>query len=339
MDLELKKNDVLERSTLNVLEPKNTILEAKVDPFHLMLSSHGLNLSRGQTRTLQINVGFLCNQKCQHCHLDAGPDRRENMNRETMLVVMDYARRSHFDMIDITGGAPELNPHVEELIEKAAAMVPRVMFRSNLSALNSGARAGLMQVLKTHQVVVVASFPSLNVSQTESQRGKGIFDTSIEALLKLNRLGYGKTGTGLELNLVSNPSGAFMPADQDQTEKRFRRVLEKNWGIQFNNLFSFANVPLGRYREWLIRSGNFTQYMEKLASSFNPCAVTDVMCRTMVSVSWDGYLYDCDFNLAQGIYMGGEKIHVSEMEDRPKAGSLIATADHCYACTAGSGFT
>lgn len=315
------------------------IPEAKIEAFHLMLSSHGLKLRRDRTNTLQINVGFLCNQKCRHCHLDAGPDRIENMTGETMLAVMDYAERCHFDMIDITGGAPELNPHLEELIKKAAALAPRVMFRSNLSALNSGTRAGLMQALKTHQVVVVASFPSLSGSQTESQRGKGIFDISIEALLKLNRLGYGKPGSGLELNLVSNPSGAFMPADQDQTEKRFRQVLEKNWGIQFNTLFSFANVPLGRYREWLVRSGNLVQYMEKLASSFNPCAVADVMCRTMVSVSWNGYLFDCDFNLAQGLYMGGKKLHVSEMESRPEAGSLIATADHCYACTAGSGFT
>jgi radical SAM/Cys-rich protein len=225
------------------------------------------------------------------------------------------------------------------LIEQMAALAPRVMFRSNLSALNSGTRDSLMQVLKTQRVVIVASFPSVNVSQTESQRGKGIFDISIEALLKLNRLGYGKTDSGLELNLVSNPSGAYMPAAQDQTEKRFRRILEKNWGIHFNNLFSFANVPLGRYREWLIQSGNLALYMEKLASNFNPCAVSDVMCRTMVSVSWDGYLYDCDFNLARGIYMGGEKTHVSEMDSRPETGSIIATDDHCYACTAGSGFT
>ena len=322
-----------------MLEPKEIIPESKIDPFHLMLSSHGLKLRRDRTNTLQINVGFLCNQTCRHCHLSAGPGRTENMTRETMLTVVDYARRSHFDVIDITGGAPELNPHVELLIEQMAALVPRVMFRSNLSALNNGKKDGLIQVLKNNQVVVVASFPSLNAAQTESQRGKGIFDISIESLLKLNRLGYGKKDSGLELNLVSNPSGAFMPTPQDQAEKRFRRILEINWGICFNNLFSFANVPLGRYREWLVRSGNFAHYMEKLASSFNPCAVPSVMCRTMVSVSWDGYLYDCDFNLARGIIMGGEKTHVSEMESRPEPGELIATADHCYACTAGSGFT
>jgi len=313
--------------------------EVQIDPFNLTLSSHKLKLRRDQTHTLQINVGLLCNQQCQHCHLDAGPDRIENMTRETMLAVLDYARRCRFEVIDITGGAPELNPHISELIESAATLTPRLMFRSNLSALNSSKRSGLRQVLAENQVVVVASFPSLNVSQTEAQRGKGIFDISIQALQKLNQLGYGQDGSGLELNLVSNPSGAFLPPDQDQTAKRFRRMLKEKWGIAFNNLYSFANVPLGRYRDWLIRSGNLASYMEKLASSFNPCAVANVMCRSMVSVSWDGYLFDCDFNLARGLYMGGHKIHVSDMASYPEAGSAVATADHCYACTAGSGFT
>ena len=318
---------------------KEPTADAKIDPFHLMLSSHGLKLRRDRTQTLQINVGLLCNQQCRHCHLDAGPDRTENMTRETMSSVTDYARRNRFDVIDITGGAPELNPHVTELIENMAALAPRLMFRSNLSALNSGEKDDLIRVLKDNRVVVVASFPSLNSSQAESQRGKGIFDISIDALLKLNRLGYGPEDSGLELNLVSNPSGAFLPDAQEQTEKRFKRILETNWGIRFNRLFSFANVPLGRYREWLVRSGNLALYLEKLASSFNPCAVSGVMCRTMVSVSWDGYLYDCDFNLARGIYMGGRKVHVSEMQGPPEPGSMIATADHCYACTAGAGFT
>jgi radical SAM/Cys-rich protein len=324
---------------MDVAMPKEKMVEAGVDPFHLMLSSHGLKLRRDRTQALQINVGLLCNQQCRHCHLEAGPDRTENMTRETMSSVADYVNGNHFDVIDITGGAPELNPHVTELIERMAALAPRLMFRSNLSVLNSGKRNGLMQVLKECRVVVVASFPSLNSFQTESQRGKGTFDTSIEALLKLNRLGYGLEGSGLELNLVSNPSGAFLPAAQEQTEKRFKRILEKNWGIRFNRLFSFANVPLGRYREWLVRSGNLALYLEKLASSFNPCAVSGVMCRSTVSVSWDGYFYDCDFNLARGIYMGGRKVHVSEMQGPPEPGSEIATADHCYACTSGAGFT
>jgi len=318
-------------------EPQST--EGDIDPFNLTLSSHKLKLKRDQTHTLQINVGLLCNQRCQHCHLRAGPDRKENMTHETMLEVVDYARRCQFGVIDITGGAPELNPHICELIELTTTLAPRVMFRSNLSALNTSNRSGLRQVLADNQVVVVASFPSLNSSQTEAQRGKGIFATSIKALQKLNQLGYGQDGSGLELNLVSNPSGAFLPPDQVQTSERFRRMLKQKWGILFNNLYSFANVPLGRYRDWLIQSGNLNSYMEKLASSFNPCAAADVMCRTMVSVSWDGYLYDCDFNLARGLHMGGNKIHVSEMESPPEAGLVVATADHCYACTAGSGFT
>jgi len=322
-----------------MLDKEQQSSEVDMDPFNLTLSSHKLKLKRDQTHTLQINVGLLCNQRCQHCHLNAGPDRKENMTRDTMLAVMDYARRCQFDVIDITGGAPELNPHISELIELAASLSPRVMFRSNLSALNNSKRSGLRQVLAGNLVVVVASFPSLNAAQTEAQRGKGIFDTSIEALRKLNQLGYGQEGSGLELNLVSNPSGAFLPPDQAQTTERFKRMLKQKWGIQFNNLFSFANVPLGRYRDWLIQSGNLNSYMEKLASSFNPCAVADVMCRTMVSVSWDGYLYDCDFNLARGLHMGGRKIHVSEMQGFPDVGSIVATADHCYACTAGSGFT
>ncbi len=322
-----------------MLDNEPRLPEANIDTFNLTLSSHKLKLKRDQTRTLQINVGLLCNQRCLHCHLYAGPDRTENMTRDTMLGVLDYAWRCQFDVIDITGGAPELNPHISELIGLAAPLTARVMFRSNLSALNSPKRSGLRQVLADNKVVVVASFPSLNASQTEAQRGKGIFNMSVEALQGLNQLGYGKEGSGLELSLVSNPSGAFLPPDQAQTAERFRRLLKNKWGIQFNNLFSFANVPLGRYRDWLIQSDNLSSYMEKLASSFNPCAVSEVMCRSMLSVSWDGYLYDCDFNLARGLYMGGCKIHVSDMESYPEAGSIVATADHCYACTAGSGFT
>ena len=213
------------------------------------------------------------------------------------------------------------------------------MLRSNLSALNDGKREHLFELLKSYRVIIVASFPSLNELQTNSQRGDGIFKISIHALKKLNAIGYGHKGSGLELNLVSNPTGAFLPPAQVETEKRFRQVLKDKWGIVFNHLFNFANVPLGRYRRWLIKSGNYEKYMAKLSSGFNPCSVEGVMCRTMVSVSWDGYLYDCDFNLARGLFMGGRKIHVSEMSGPPEPDSHIATADHCYTCTAGTGFT
>ena len=310
-----------------------------IAPFSSTLSHHGLKLNRQKTHTLQVNVGFLCNQTCRHCHLNADPNRMENMESGIIEEVISYAKRSRFETIDITGGAPELNPNIEMLIEKVVPLAPKVMLRSNLSALNDGKRDHLMELLKSNRVVVVASFPSLNELQADSQRGDGIFQISIDALKKLNAMGYGHNGSGLELNLVSNPTGAFLPSSQVETEKRFRQILKKKWGIVFNNLFNFANMPLGRFRRWLIKSGNFGKYMAKLSSSFNPCAVDDVMCRTLVSVSWDGYLYDCDFNLARGLFMGGLKIHVSEMAGPPEKDSHIATADHCYTCTAGSGFT
>jgi radical SAM/Cys-rich protein len=308
-------------------------------PFSLTLTRHDLKLDREATRTLQVNLGFLCNQTCRHCHLNAGPDRKENMDLEIIQEVISYAKRGGFKIIDITGGAPELNPHIRTLIEGVSDFVPRMMLRSNLSVLNDGKRDHLMKFLNEKRVVIVASFPSLNEIQADSQRGDGIFQICIDALKKLNSLGYGHEGTGLELNLVSNPTGAFLPPDQVQTEKRFRQVLKRKWGIVFNNLFNFANVPLGRFRQWLVGTNNLNTYIKKLYSNFNACAVDGLMCRSLVSVSWDGYLYDCDFNLAIGRFMGGHKTHVSEMPGPPEPGSHIATADHCYTCTAGSGFT
>ncbi|MFH1122420.1 MAG: arsenosugar biosynthesis radical SAM (seleno)protein ArsS [Pseudomonadota bacterium] len=310
-----------------------------VEPFCETLSGSGLKLDRGVTTTLQINVGFLCNQSCRHCHLSAGPGRKENMDLKTATAVMSYAERGCFEAIDITGGAPELNPNIVKLIEGLSSLPARIMFRSNLSALNDGKREDLLRLLRERRVVIVASFPSLNEAQADSQRGEGIFQSSIDALRRLNAMGYGQEGSGLELNLVSNPTGAFLPSSQAQIEKRFRQVLENKWGVVFDSLFTFANVPLGRFRQWLLQSGNLESYLGRLASSFNACAVEGLMCRTLVSASWDGYLYDCDFNLAEGLYMGGKKVHVSEMPGPPAPGNPIAVADHCYTCTAGTGFT
>jgi radical SAM/Cys-rich protein len=310
-----------------------------ITPFSLTLSRHGIDLKRTETRTLQVNVGFLCNQTCRHCHLNAGPHRIENMDDTVVSEVISYARRSGFDTIDITGGAPELNPHTVALIRGVVPYAKRIMIRSNLSVLNDGTNERLIEHLKAEKVVVVGSLPSLNALQTDSQRGAGIFQASIDALLKLNAIGYGREGSGLELNLVSNPTGAFLPPSQAETEKRFRQVLRTKWGIVFSHMYSFANVPIGRFRQWLVGTGNLEGYMKKLCSGFNSCAVDGLMCRSLVSVSWDGYLYDCDFNLARGIFMDRRKVHVSEMAGPPKPDSSIATADHCYTCTAGSGFT
>ena len=308
-------------------------------PFRETLSEKGLALVRDETFTLQINVGRLCNQTCRHCHLEAGPYRGEIMTEETVNQVIAFAGRGGYSTADITGGAPEMNSNLSLLIEGLSYRLPRVMLRCNLTALSDPNRSRLIGLIKEHRVVVVASFPSLQPGQTDAQRGKGVFQQSIQTLHRLNAVGYGRMGSGLELNLVSNPSGAFLPPSQDAAEKRFRQELEKRWGISFNHLFAFANVPLGRYRRWLEKSGNLGRYLEKLASTFNPANLTGVMCRTLISVSWEGFLYDCDFNLALDLPFSGRKVHVSEMDGPPCPGTPILTADHCYTCTAGRGFT
>jgi radical SAM/Cys-rich protein len=248
------------------------------------------------------------------------------MGKETLDEVVAFARRSCFKTIDITGGAPELHPHLKSMIQQFSALTDRLLVRSNLSALEKSNPEQLIDIFREYRVGVVASFSSLNKGQAESQRGKGIFEKSLRALQRLNRAGYGGRGTRLELDLISNPTGAFLPPSQKGVEERFRAYLQEKWGIVFNNLFILGNVPLGRFRQWLNDSGNFEKYMERLASSFNPCAVQRLMCR-------------CDFNLAAGLFMGGRKTHVSEMKNPPQPGGPIPVADHCYACAAGSGFT
>ncbi len=303
------------------------------------LAGHGLEIRREETSTLQINTGHVCNQSCAHCHLEAGPRRRESMDLITAQQVIDYASRNRFETVDITGGAPELNPHIGMLISELGKHAQRLMFRSNLSALNNGQNDHLMDLLRDNRAVIVASLPSLNQGQTDSQRGDRVFTRSIEALRKLNSQGYGKNGSKLQLDLVSNPTGAFLPLSQEQVAKRYRQALHEKWGVGFNNLYCFANVPLGRFRKWLKISGNLEPYLERLAAAFNPCAAGGVMCKTLMSVSWDGYLYDCDFNLAAGLPMNRRKTHITDMQGTPLPGTPIALADHCYTCMAGSGFT
>jgi radical SAM/Cys-rich protein len=261
------------------------------------------------------------------------------MDRDTALAVVDYAERGGFDTADITGGAPELNPNLTLLIDRLADVVPRVMFRANLTALTDEPRGELIDLLVRRRVVIIASFPSLNPKQTDVQRGGGVFERSIETMKILNELGYGLAGTNLELNLASNPGGAFLPPEQAKTEMHFRRRLFEKHGVIFNSLYTFANAPLGRFRQWLEDSGNYEAYYERLARSFNPCVLSGVMCRYQVSVAWDGYLYDCDFNIAAGLPLDGRRIHVTDMKGAPEPGSSIAVGDHCYACTAGAGFT
>ena len=319
---------------------ENIIPENSINSFDKALIQNKLVLQREKTTTCQINVGYLCNLSCRHCHLTAGPDRKENMTKKTAEQVIQFAQRCKFHTIDITGGAPEMNPNIEMLIENLTPLCSNIIIRSNLIAINDAKKERLINIIAENKVTIVASFPSINEAQTNAQRGDDIFKKSIKTLKQLNKLGYGDSkNSGLELNLVSNPTGAFMPSSQEQVEKRFRTVLDEKFGIQFDNLYSFANVPLGRFKSWLKKTNNFDSYMEKLMTSFNPCAVQNLMCKNLVSVAWDGYLHDCDFNLAKKIPMGGVKTHITQMDTLPARGSSIATADHCFTCTAGAGFT
>ncbi len=310
-----------------------------MDRFKTVLTENNIELTRAETLVLQINVGLECNLACRHCHLSAGPTRKERMSRQTAEQLVAFASKFSFHTIDITGGAPELNPNLPFLIENLAPYAKNLILRSNATLLGEETYSDLVELCRKHQVVITISFPAISEIQADSQRGTGVFDQSLSVLKKLNDLGYGREGTGLELNLVSNPTGAFMPSDQKQLEKRFKEVLQNKWGLECSNVFSFANVPLGRFKEWLEKSGNFAAYMDKLIKAFNPCAVSGAMCRSIISVDWDGYLYDCDFNLAIRLPLGGEPLHFSELQELPGPGSSIAVSDHCFACTAGSGFT
>lgn len=310
-----------------------------IPSFSQTLEKHGLILQRNHTETLQINTGLLCNQACKHCHLTAGPDRNEVMDLITIQHIIEFQKKATFKTVDITGGAPEMNPNLEYLIDNISKITDTVMLRSNLSALFDLKDDHLMSALKKNRVTIVSSFPSLNQSQADSQRGNGIFNKSIQALTLLNKLGYGRKESGLELNLVSNPTGAYLPSAQKATEKRYRQILHKKWGIIFNHAFTFANMPLGRFKNWLIKSGNYDDYMTLLHKSFNPCTISNLMCRSLISVSWDGFLFDCDFNLAANINKGSEKTHISQLNATSFKDDIIAVDNHCYACTAGSGFT
>ena len=233
-----------------------------LQPFQSCLTQQGLFLTRGECTTLQVNVGLLCNQSCRHCHLDAGPARNEVMTEKTVMDVIDLAARFKFAIIDITGGAPEMNPHIETLVRRLAPLTQTLILRSNLTVIAAKNKESLLELLIENRVTIVASLPSLNEVQTEAQRGINSFAASINTLKKLNRFGYGLPDTDLKLNLVSNPTGAFLPAAQDQVEKRFRRMLAEKWGVSFNELYTFANVPLGRFLFWLQDSGNLENYIQ-----------------------------------------------------------------------------
>jgi radical SAM/Cys-rich protein len=313
--------------------------ETPANSFEKRLAQAGVSLQRDTAHTLQINTGLLCDLKCRHCHLSAGPERTEVMSRKTMEQVIAYARHNRFATIDITGGAPELVPHIEHLIAELAPLTPNLMLRTNLTALSRPDKSHLLDLFREHKVILIASFPSTNEGQLSAQRGNGTMAPALKMLKKLNDAGYGVEESGLVLNLAANPAGAYMPSSQEAAERKFKHDLARKWGLHFNNLFIFANTPLGRFADWLESSGNRDAYIDKLQAGFNPCTLNGLMCRTLLSVAWDGSLYDCDFNQAANLPLGGKPTHINELEGLPERGTAIAVGEHCFACTAGSGFT
>lgn len=286
----------------------------------------------------QINIGKMCNQVCGHCHVDAGPDRREIMTRETMQQCLKVLEHLPVGTVDITGGAPEMNPDFRWFVEAVRSLGKRVIVRCNLTIIVANKRYNdLPAFYRRHLVEVASSLPFYNAERTDRQRGEGVFLDSIKALQMLNAVGYGKEDSGLILNLVYNPSGAFLPASQEQLERDFKAELKRHYGIEFNKLFCITNMPVSRYLEYLISSGNYERYMERLVSAFNPSAARNVMCKNSLSIGWDGTIYDCDFNQMLELKVAAKGTHISEFDAVALSAREIRVNQHCYGCTAGTG--
>jgi radical SAM/Cys-rich protein len=287
----------------------------------------------------QVNIGKMCNQTCKHCHVDAGPDRKEIMTRDTMKQCLEVLAMHDIPVVDITGGAPEMNPDFRWFVEECTRLGKKVIVRCNLTIIVANPKYhDLPEFYRRHRVEVVSSLPFYNADRTDRQRGKGVFEGSMKALHLLNEAGYGKEGTGLLLNLVYNPSGAFLPASQQSLEKQFKKALLDEFDVYFNNLYAITNMPISRFLDFLMQSGNYEGYMEKLVNSYNTQAARGVMCRNTISVSWDGFLYDCDFNQMLDLPVStNTSRHISQFDLPLLNRREIVLKQHCYGCTAGAG--
>jgi len=311
-------------------------------PFQQKLEGIGLYpLKPTRLEIFQINVGKMCNQVCKHCHVDAGPDRKEIMTRETMQQCLEVLKTNpSFKTVDLTGGAPEMNPEFRWFIEEIKKVNPsiNIIVRCNLTIILSNKKYyDLPDFFKQHNIEVVSSLPFYTKDRTDRQRGDGVFENSIKALQMLNAVGYGVAGSGLTLNLVYNPAGAFLPPSQTSLEKDFKDSLKRDFGIVFNNLFAITNLPISRYLDYLLQSGNYEKYMEKLITAFNPAAAANVMCRNTISVGWDGFIYDCDFNQMLELKVDCSSKHIAQFNLQQLANRSIVVNQHCYGCTAGAG--
>lgn len=288
---------------------------------------------------LQVNVGYMCNQVCAHCHVDAGPDRKEIMTKETMLQVLNVLKNTSVDTLDLTGGAPEMNPNFRWFVEEATKIgVKDFIVRSNLTIiLANKSYYDLPTFFAKHKIHVISSLPYYRREKTDKQRGDGVFDKSIKALQMLNEVGYGKENSHLKLDLVYNPSGAFLPTDQTALQNDFKKALKEDFDIDFNALYAITNLPISRFLDYLIASDNYEDYMYALVEAYNPAAVENVMCRNTISVSWDGHLYDCDFNQMLDLKVASKSQHISNYQVDELSNRNIIISQHCYGCTAGAG--
>lgn len=324
---------------LEVLSGKD-ISDAKMPKFAKQIADLGHQPLRPTgIEVFQLNIGKLCNQTCAHCHVDAGPDRKEeNMDRATLEQCLQIiASVPTIHTVDITGGAPEMNPHFRWFVEEVSKLGKKVIDRCNLTILVANKKYHDMPAFfAKHQVEVVSSLPYFSKSRTDQQRGDGVFEDSIKALQMLNEVGYGKAGTGLNLHLVYNPSGAFLPASQMTLEAEFKRQLKKKFDIEFNSLFAITNLPVSRFLDYLIDSGNYEEYMQKLVDAYNPSTIEGLMCRNMISISWDGYIYDCDFNQMLDLKVASPIQHINDFDPSVNDRAIVVN-QHCYGCTAGAG--
>lgn len=295
-------------------------------------------IRRKTLEVLQVNLGYQCNQRCLHCHVNASPNRKEMMDRETLELILPVLSARGIKTLDLTGGAPELHSGFRYLVAQASAAGVHVIDRCNLTILFEPGQDGLAEFLAEHQVEVVASLPCYSLENVDKQRGKGVFDKSIAGLKKLNALGYSKSGSGLLLNLVYNPQGPTLPPNQQVLEADYKRELQNHFGIEFNRLYTLANMPIKRFGSTLLSKGQFHGYMQLLKDSHQDANLDQVMCRSLVSVDWQGYLFDCDFNQQLGLHLAGEKrSHLRDLLTNDVENKPICVADHCFGCTAGQG--
>ena len=297
-------------------------------------------LQRKRLQILQVNLGYLCNQSCKHCHVNEGPNRTEVMTSATVDAVIDFLDESQVKRLDLTGGAPELNPYFRRLVIAARALNVEVIDRCNLTVLLETGQEDLAEFLASQEVEIVASLPCYSEENVNSQRGKGVFHDSIMALRQLNRLGYGDANSGLQLNLMYNPIGPFLPPSQKALEVDYRQHLDDRYGVQFSQLFTLVNMPIQRFGSTLVSKGEFEDYMTLLRDNFSAENLSRVMCRELISVDWQGFVYDCDFNQMLGLPLlidGNKRPHIRDIRPVNLEGRSIGVADHCYGCTAGSG--